>query len=187
MWTCIIHPIHLHKRVCLFFQSVKPQLRKVRACSIETLRSHGFQEWTFIFLYLIAPTFNKRLIFRYFIYNCKCTHHSRILDWGGRGARVMDPPLTLALYFRLRSSWRFKFPGSDFTNRFINPFIMFAFHRSLKIRIIRTRNRTAFTRVTIRHIYPCLMYTRVTCKVTGSKSKRLWRMTREAAFRTVFP
>ena len=123
---------------------------------------------TFGFLYLIAPTFNKRLIFRYFIYNRKCTHHSRFLDWGGRGARAMDPPLTLALYFRLRSSWRFKLPGPDFTNRFINPFTMFTLHRRLKIRIIRPRNRTAFSRSTIRH-----MYTRVTCKVTWSKSKRL--------------
>ena len=93
------------------------------------------------------------MIFRYFIYNRKCTHHSRFLYWGSRGARALDLLLTLALYFRLRSSWRFKLPGPDFTNRFVNPFIMFTFHRGLRIRIIRPRNRTALTQSTIRHIY----------------------------------
>ena len=106
----------------------------MRACSIKTLRSHGIQESAHL-------VFFTWLIFRYFIYNRKCTHHSRFLDWGGRGAQAMHPPLTFALYFRLRPSWRFKLPGPDFTNRFINPFIMFAFHRSLEIRIIRPRNR----------------------------------------------
>ena len=53
----------------------------------------------------------------------------------------------------LGSSWRFKSRGPDFTNWFINPFIIFTFHRGLKIRIIRLRNWTAFTRTTIRHIY----------------------------------
>ena len=102
---------------------------------------------------MIAPIFNKQLIFRYFIYNRKCTHHSRFLDWGSRGARALDLLLTLALYFRLRSSWRFKLPGPDFTNRFVNPFIMFTFHQGLRIRIIRPRNRTALTQSTIRYIY----------------------------------
>ena len=80
----------------------------------------------------------------------------------------MDPPLTLALYFRLRSSWRFKLPGPDFTNRFINSSIMFAFHRSLKIRIIRPRNRTAFTRSTIRLIYFANVHT---CDVSSHMIK----------------
>ena len=94
-----------------------------------------------------------RLIFRYFIYSRKCYHHSRFLDWGGRSPRALDPLLTLALYFRLRSSWRFKSQGPGLAKRFINPFITFAFHRGLKIRINRPRNRTTFTRSTIRHIY----------------------------------
>ena len=68
----------------------------------------------------------------------------------------------------------------------INPFIVFPFHWGLKIRIIRPRNRTAFTRSTIRHFF-WLMCTRVTYKVTWSKSKRLRWMTHEAAFRTAFP
>ena len=58
----------------------------------ETLASEGACVWrkntslpwysrvcTFGFLYLIAPKFNKRLIFRYFTYNRKCTHYSRFL------------------------------------------------------------------------------------------------------------
>ena len=132
MWTCIIHQIHLHRRVWLNFQSVKPSPRKVCACSIKTLQS--LHIWL---LYLIAPTLNKRLNLRHFIYNRKCTHHSRFIDWGSRGARALDPLLTLALYFRLRLSWRFKLLGPDFINGFINPFIMLTFHRGLKIRIIK--------------------------------------------------
>ena len=122
----------------------------VRACCIKTRHSHGIQEsarLVFFFWSLL------HLIFRYFIYNRKCTHHSHFVDWGSRGARALDLLLTLALYFRLRSSWRFKLPGPDFTNRFVNPFIMFTFHRGLRIRIIRPRNRTALTQSTIRHIY----------------------------------
>ena len=132
----------------------------------ETLASEGACVWhrntslpwysrvcTFGFLYLIAPTFHKRLIFRYFIYNRKCTHYSRFLNRGSRGARALDTLLTLALCFRLRSSWRLKYPRPDSTNRFINPFIMFTFHRGFKIRIIRPRNRTAFTQSIIHHIY----------------------------------
>ena len=90
--------------------------------------------------------------------------------------------------FRLRSSWRFKLPGPDFTNRFINPFIMFAFHRSLKIRIIRPGNRTAFPWLEVLSaIFTLLNVHTCDVKVTWSKSKRLWRMTHEATFRTVFP
>ena len=65
--TCIIYPIHLHKRVCLYFQSVKPQLRKVRACSIKTLHSHGIQEsthlvfFTWSLLHLISDWFSDTL------------------------------------------------------------------------------------------------------------------------------
>ena len=160
----------------------------------ETLASEGACVWhkntslpwysrvcTFGFLYLIAPTFNKRLIFRYFIYNRKCTHYSRFLNRGSRGARALDTLLTLALCFRLRSSWRFKYPRPDSTNRFINPFIMFTFHWGFKIRIIRPRNRTAFTRSTIHHIY-----IRVTWR-SHDQNVRLRRMTREAAFTKVFP
>ena len=126
-----------------------------------------------------------RLIFRYFIYSRKCYHHSRFLDWGGRSPRALDPLLTLALYFRLRSSWRFKSQGPGLAKKFINPFITFTFHRGLKIRINRPRSRTTFTRITIRHI--CSMYTREKYNVTWSKSKLLRRMTHEAAFRRVFP
>ena len=107
-------------------------------------------------------------------------HSPFSLSWLRRPWRTGSwTPLTLALYFRLRSSWRFKLPGPDFNNRFIRTFIMFIFHRGLKIRIIRPRNRTAFTQSIIRH----------TCdvKVTWSKSKRLRRMTHEAAIRAVFP
>ena len=153
MWTCIIHPIHLHKRVWLYFQSVKPLLRKVRACSIKTLHSHGIQESTHLVFFNWSLLYLKSNWFSDFFYNRKCTHHSCFRDWGGRGSRALDPLLTPALYFRLHSSWRFKLAGPDFTNGFINPFIMFTFHRGLKIRIIRPRNRTAFTRSTIRHFF----------------------------------
>ena len=45
---------------------------------------------------------------------------------------------------------------------------MFAFHRSLKIRIIRPRNRTAFTRSTIRLIYFANVHT---CDVSSHMIK----------------
>ena len=57
VWTCIIHPIHLHKRVWLYFQSVKPLLRKVHACSIKTFHSHGIQESTHL-VSLIDRSYN---------------------------------------------------------------------------------------------------------------------------------
>ena len=81
-----------------------------------------------------------------------CTNWSIVLHWmyywSDRGARAHDPPLSLALYFRFVQAVRIA--RSWFHNRFISPFTL---HRDLKIRITRPRNRPAFTRITIRHIY----------------------------------
>ena len=52
------------------------------------------------FLYLIAPLFKKRLIFRYFIYKRNALTIRRFLDWGGCGARALNTNVTLAVYFR---------------------------------------------------------------------------------------
>ena len=63
----------------------------------------------------------------------------------------------------------------------MSPFIIFTFHRGLKIRILRHRNWTSPTRTTIRHVYFGTF-----TQVTRSDSKRERRMTHGAAFRTVF-
>ena len=93
---------------------------------------------------------------------------------------IFHPLLTCAL------DWRFKSPGPDFTNRLQSPFIIFAFHRSLITRKIGPRVRTALTCTYYTPCLLCLVYTRVTYQVTWSNSKRLRRMSYEAAFRTVF-
>ena len=135
----VYNPSNSPPQACMFIFSVSETLASEGACVQHENTSLPWYSRVckFGFLYLMAPTFNKQLIFRYFIYNRKFTHHSRFLDRGGRGAWAIDPSPTLVLYFGLRSSWRFKLPGPDFTNIFINPSNMSAFHRSLKIRIIR--------------------------------------------------
>lgn len=45
----------------------------------------------------------------------------------------------------LGSSWRFKSPEPNFSNRFINSFIIFTLYKGLKIGIIGPRSRTAFS------------------------------------------
>ena len=124
----------------------------MRACNIKTLRSHGIQEsahlvfFTWSLLYLTSDWFSENLFTSVnaltilaFLIEAAALHGSMILFWISHSISG--------------SSWGLKSRGSDFTNRFINPFNMFTFHRDLKIRILRPRNRTAFTRTTIRHIY----------------------------------
>ena len=151
METCIIHPIQLYKRVCLSFQSVKPSFR---GCVREAQKHFVLVVFKSPHNWFSLPdrSYIRRLIFRYFICKRKYTHYSRFVDWGGRGAHWLMILFWLSRSI-LGSSWRFKSRGPDFTNRFINPFITFTFHRGLKIRIIRPRNRTAFNQTTIRHIY----------------------------------
>ena len=55
--------------------------------------------------------------------------------------------------FIIGSFWRCKSRVPDFTEKFVTPFTIITFYRGLKIRIIRPRNRTALTRITIRHVY----------------------------------
>ena len=85
-------------------------------------------------------------------------HSPFLLSWLRRPLRTghgSSSNSCAPLYFRLRSSWRSKLPGPDFTNRFLNFSILFAFHRSLKIRIIRPRNRIASALITLLNVHTC--------------------------------
>ena len=140
--------------------------------------------YSFGFLYFISHIFNRRLIFRYFIYKCNALTNRRCLDWGGRSARTLDPHLTLEL--SLRFVLAVQITRADLNNRLISPIIIFTLHRGLKIRMIRPRKMNW----SHMNYYPpylrCFVYTRVTYHVTWSNSKLLGKISHEAAFRTVF-
>ena len=143
-----IRLMHLYQRVCLYFH--RP--RKVRACSVKALRSHGIQEsthlvfFTWWLLYLIRDWFSDNLF--------TSVMHSPFVALLIEAAAAHG--LLVHLWF-LRSIFgsfkRFKSRGPDLTNRLISPFIIFNSHRGPKIRMIRPRNRAALTRSTIRHVY----------------------------------
>ena len=103
METCTIHSIHIQKRVCLYFQSVKPWLREVRVCSIKTLRSHGIQEsahlvfsiWSL--LNLITDWFSDTFV----------TSANALAILAFLNETVATPLLTLAIYFRFSLAVQF--------------------------------------------------------------------------------
>ena len=131
---------------------IQSRRRCVRAYSIKTLRSNSIQEsahlvfLTWPLLHFMSDWFSgtlftsvNALTILAILIEATAAHGLMILFWLSRSI--------------LGSSSRFKSRGPDFNNRFVNPFTMFTFHRGLKIRIIRPRNRNALTRTTIRHIY----------------------------------
>ena len=137
-----------HQRVCLYFH--RP--RKVRACSVKALRSHGIQEsthlvfFTWWLLYLIRDWFSDTLF--------TSVMHSSFVALLIEAAAAHG--LLVHLWFLrsiIDSFQRFKSRGPDLTNRLISPFIFFNSHRGPKIRMIRPRNWAALTRSTIRHVY----------------------------------
>ena len=175
-----IRPMHLHKRVCLYFHSL---------WKISFGRKNKDALWnsgvcSFGFLYFISRIFNRRLIFRYFIYKCNALTIRRCLDWGGRSARTLDPHLTLEL--SLRFVLAVQIARADLNNRLISPIIIFTLHRGLKIRMIRPRKMN-WSHMNYYPLYlRCFVYTRVMYHVTWSNSKLLGQISHEAAFRTVF-
>ena len=147
----VYNPSNSPPQAC-YFQSVKPKLRKVPACSINHFASkllkslHIWFLFTWSLLYLISDWFSDTIFknvsyspFVAFLIEAAAAHRLLILF-------QLSPCI-------LGSSWRFKSPGPNFTNRFINSLIIFNLYKGLKIGIIGPRSRTAFSWATVRHIY----------------------------------
>ena len=115
--------------ILIFSQSVKPEPRKVHACSTKTPRSLGIQKSARLIYFTCA-----------LLYDAAAGHGVLILFWLFRSI------------FGSKCFQRLKSSGPDLPNKLINPFIIFTSHRGLKIQIIRLQKETALTRTTIRHI-----------------------------------
>ena len=143
----VYNPSNSPPQAC-YFQFVKPKLRKVPACSIyhfasKLLKSlHTWFLFNWSLLYLISDRFSDTIFknvlyspFVAFLIEAAAAHGLLILF-------QLSPCI-------LGSSWRFKSPGLNFTNRFINSFLIFTLPKGLKIGIIGPRSRTAFSWATV--------------------------------------
>ena len=155
----------------------------MRACSTKSLRSFGILESAHLVLFpwsllsSISDWFSDTLFTSVMHSVTIC----RFPDWGGRYAWALDLLLTLALYIRFVLAVQIARVWLD--QQAHKPYHYF---HLIKIWIIRPRNWTALTRNTVRHILFCEVYRRVTYRSYDQISKRLWRMNREVATRTVF-
>ena len=145
-------------------------LRRVDICNMDGKQQDVKQrKW--------KPAWGKRCVLMF----CNKTN--------GDGALLIEaaaaPLLTLALYFR--SVLAVQIARAWFPQQVHKPF----HYVHLLSRPQNPNNQTPKKNCFHSNYCPpyllCLMYICVTYKVTGSKSKSLRRMTREAAFRTVLP